>query len=212
MNNPAHHASTYRAFTVTGRQRFELVERVRRPPQPGQVRIRVEACGICHTDVLAVEGLRPDPSAPIVPGHEIIGVIEAIGEGAGPAWQVGDRVGVGFLGGQDNTCESCRRGDYVNCSGQPQTGTAVDGGYAEVTYARATGLVRIPPGLDPLADAPLLCAGLTMYTPEPPCDDSAGQRSSSPPPPPGHRCRRWSRDSAHEASWSSSEPPPTRSR
>ncbi|GAA2832331.1 alcohol dehydrogenase catalytic domain-containing protein [Nonomuraea rubra] len=165
MNNPAHHASTYRAFTVTGRRQFALVERERHEPAPGQVRIRVEACGICHTDALAVEGLRPDPSAPIAPGHEIIGVIEAVGAGADPTWRPGDRVGVGvgFLGGQDNTCEPCRRGDFVNCSDQPQTGTAVDGGYAEVTYARATGLVRIPPGLDPLAGAPLLCAGLTMY-------------------------------------------------
>ncbi|MFB4284195.1 alcohol dehydrogenase catalytic domain-containing protein [Nonomuraea sp. MTCD27] len=155
--------STYRAFIVTGQRQFTLVERERHEPSPGQVRIRVEACGICHTDVLAVEGLRPDPSAPIVPGHEIIGVIEALGDGVDPTWQVGDRVGVGFLGGQDNTCQACRRGDFVNCSDQPQTGTGIDGGYAEVTYARATGLVRIPPGLDALAGAPLLCAGLTMY-------------------------------------------------
>ncbi|GLX07527.1 alcohol dehydrogenase catalytic domain-containing protein [Microbispora sp. NBRC 16548] len=156
-------ASTYRAVTVTGRRQFDLVERERHEPSPGHVRIRVEACGICHTDVLAVEGLRPDPSTPIVPGHEIIGVIEALGEGVGPAWQIGERVGVGFLGGQDNACEPCRRGDFVNCSDQPRTGTDVDGGYAEVTYARATGLVRIPPELGSLAGAPLLCAGLTMY-------------------------------------------------
>ncbi|MEU8364576.1 alcohol dehydrogenase catalytic domain-containing protein [Nonomuraea sp. NPDC048882] len=155
--------STYRAFTVTGRRQFTLVERERHEPSPGQVRIRVEACGVCHTDILAVDGLRPDPSAPVVPGHEIIGVIEAAGDGVDPSWRIGDRVGVGFLGGQDNACESCRRGDFVNCSDQPQTGTAVDGGYAEVAYARATGLVRIPPGLDPLAGAPLLCAGLTVY-------------------------------------------------
>ncbi|MBO4269971.1 alcohol dehydrogenase catalytic domain-containing protein [Microbispora triticiradicis] len=156
-------ASTYRVVTVTGQRQFALVERERHEPSPGQVRIRVEACGICHTDVLAVEGLRPDPSTPIVPGHEIIGVIEALGDGVDPAWRAGDRVGVGFLGGQDNTCHACRRGDFVNCSDQPQTGTGVDGGYAEVAYARATGLVRIPPGLDPFAGAPLLCAGLTMY-------------------------------------------------
>ncbi|MFB4268507.1 alcohol dehydrogenase catalytic domain-containing protein [Nonomuraea sp. GTA35] len=154
---------TYRAFTVTGRQQFTQVERERREPSPGEVRIRVEACGICHTDVLAVEGMRADPETPIVPGHEIIGVIEAVGAGVAPAWQVGERVGVGFLGGQDHACEACRRGDFVNCTGQPRTGTDVDGGYAEVAYARATGLVRIPPGVDPLAAAPLLCAGLTVY-------------------------------------------------
>lgn len=153
----------YRAVTVTGRRQFRLVERERKEPSPGHVRIRVQACGICHTDVLAVEGRRPDPATPIVPGHEIIGVIEALGDNAATAWQVGERVGVGFLGGQDNACESCRRGDFVNCSGQPRMGTDADGGYAEVAYARATGLVRIPPGLDSLAGAPLLCAGLTMY-------------------------------------------------
>ena len=156
-------APAYRAVTVTGKHQFRLVERERQQPSPGQVRIRVQACGICHTDVLAVEGQRPDPATPIVPGHEIIGVIEALGDNVGTAWQVGERVGVGFLGGQDNACESCRRGDFVNCSDQPRMGTDVDGGYAEVTYARATGLVRIPPGLDALAGAPLLCAGLTMY-------------------------------------------------
>ena len=153
----------YRAVTVTGRGRFEMVERRRHEPPPGQVRIGVEACGVCHTDVLAVEGRRPDPSAPVVPGHEIIGVIEAVGDGVSPAWRVGERVGVGFLGGQDNACDFCRRGDFVNCSDQPRTGTGVDGGYAEVTYARATGLVRIPPDLEAAAGAPLLCAGLTVY-------------------------------------------------
>jgi len=154
--------SRYRAVTVTGRREFELVERERREPTAGEVRIAVEACGICHTDALSVEGNRADPAVPIVPGHEIIGRIEAVGAGVA-GWAVGERVGVGFLGGQDNTCEQCRRGDFVNCTDQPVTGTSVDGGYAEVAYARATGLVRIPAGLDPLDGAPLLCAGLTMY-------------------------------------------------
>lgn len=155
--------STYRAVTVVGRRRFEQVQRERREPPPGRVRIGVEACGICHTDVLAVEGMRPDPSVPIVPGHEIVGVIEALGSGVAPRWRVGERVGVGFLGGQDGVCEPCRRGDFVNCEDQPRTGTDVDGGYAEVTYARATGLVRIPADLDAVTGAPLLCAGLTVY-------------------------------------------------
>jgi propanol-preferring alcohol dehydrogenase len=155
--------STYRAFEVTGTREFSLVEREIGEPPPGQVRLRVESCGVCHSDVLAVEGLRADPSRPIVPGHEIVGVIDAVGDGV-TAWQAGDRVGVGYLGGQDNECDFCRRGDFVNCTDQPWTGTTVDGGYAEYTFARASGLVRIPDGLSPLGTAPLLCAGLTTYS------------------------------------------------
>jgi propanol-preferring alcohol dehydrogenase len=152
----------YRAFEVTGQRQFKLVERRRREPQPGEARLRVQACGVCHTDVLAVEGLRADPSKPIVPGHEIAGVVEAVGPGI-TAWSVGDRVGVGFLNGHCGECEPCRRGDFVNCAIQDQTGTTCDGGYAEVTYARASGLVRLPDD-NPAADlAPLLCAGLTAY-------------------------------------------------
>jgi propanol-preferring alcohol dehydrogenase len=148
---------------VTGAQNFELVDRELTPPLPGQVRLRVEACGVCHSDVLAVEGLREDPSAPIVPGHEIVGVIDAVGPGVA-AWRVGERVGVGFLGGHCGECQFCRRGDFVNCLDQPQTGTTVDGGYAEVAYARTSGLVRIPEGMSPIEAAPLLCAGLTTFT------------------------------------------------
>lgn len=153
----------YRAVEVTGRRQFALVERERQEPAAGHVRVHVEACGICHTDVLAVEGMRADPDRPVVPGHEIVGTIEAVGAGVPERWRVGDRVGVGFLGGPDNACDQCRRGDFVHCTDQPWTGTHVDGGYAEVTYARASGLVRLPAGADPLAAAPLLCAGLTMY-------------------------------------------------
>jgi propanol-preferring alcohol dehydrogenase len=154
--------STYRAFEVTGTRKFSLVERELGEPPPGQVRLRVESCGVCHSDSLAVEGLRADPSRPVVPGHEIVGVIDAVGAGV-TAWRAGDRVGVGYLGGQDNECDFCRRGDFVNCTNQPWTGTSVDGGYAEYTFARASGLVRIPDGLSPLEAAPLLCAGLTTY-------------------------------------------------
>src|SRR6476659_437344 len=135
--------STYRAFEVAGTREFSLVIRKLSEPPPGQVRLRVESCGVCHSDVLAVEGLRADPSQPIVPGHELVGVIDAVGDGVA-TWQVGDRVGLGYLGGHDGTCDWCRRGDFVTCENQPQTGTTVDGGYAEVVYARATGLVRIP--------------------------------------------------------------------
>jgi propanol-preferring alcohol dehydrogenase len=155
--------STYRAFEVTGSREFSLVTRELREPPPGQVRLRVESCGVCHSDVLAVEGLRIDPSLPIVPGHEMVGAVDAVGAGV-TAWQAGDRVGVGYLGGQDNECDLCRRGDFVNCTNQPQTGTTVDGGYAEYAFARASGLVRIPDGLSALETAPLLCAGLTTYS------------------------------------------------
>jgi propanol-preferring alcohol dehydrogenase len=153
---------SYRAFEVTGARRFALVEREVHDPLPGQVRLRVEACGVCHTDAFAVEGLRPDPSAPVVPGHEIVGVIDAVGPGV-TAWAPGTRVGVGYLNGHCGQCEPCRRGDFVNCADQPQTGTTTDGGYAEVAYARASGLVRVPEGAQPVDVAPLLCAGLTVY-------------------------------------------------
>jgi propanol-preferring alcohol dehydrogenase len=154
--------STYRAFQVTGRRQFELVERELLGPQPGHVRFRVQSCGVCHSDVLAVEGMRPDPSQPVVPGHEIVGVVDAVGEQVSE-WSVGDRVGVGFLGGHCGVCVWCRRGDFVNCANQPRPGTTEDGGYAEVAYARATGLVRIPDALASLDASPLLCAGITTY-------------------------------------------------
>jgi alcohol dehydrogenase, propanol-preferring len=155
--------STYRAFEVTGSRAFSLVTRELADPQPGQVRVRVETCGVCHSDALAVEGMRADPSLPVVPGHEIVGVIDAVGAGVS-AWQVGERVGVGFLGGHCGECESCRRGDFVNCTDQPQTGTTVDGGYAEYVFARTSGLVRVPAGLSSVDAAPLLCAGLTTFS------------------------------------------------
>ncbi len=156
--------STFRAYQVTGQRQFELVERELLEPQPGHVRFRVDSCGVCHSDVLAVEGMRPDPSQPVVPGHEVVGVIDAVGEGV-TEWTVGDRVGVGYLGGHCGVCVWCRHGDFVNCENQPQTGTTVDGGYAEVMYARASGLVRIPDGLTSVDASPLLCAGITTYNP-----------------------------------------------
>ncbi|MFF3444307.1 alcohol dehydrogenase catalytic domain-containing protein [Streptosporangium sp. NPDC002721] len=164
--------STYRAFEVTGSRKFELVVRELRRPPVGQVRIRVESCGVCHTDVLAVEGLRAGPERPVVPGHEIVGVIDAVGDGV-TGWKAGDRVGVGFLGGQCGECDPCRRGDFVNCANQDQVGTTADGGYAEVVFARGSGLVRLPGGLGPVEAAPLLCAGLTMF--------KALQRAGGPP-------------------------------
>jgi len=156
--------STYRAFQVTGQRQFELVERELVQPEPGRVRFRAESCGVCHSDALTVEGLRPDPSQPMVPGHEVVGVIDAVGDGV-TQWRIGDRVGVGFLGGHCGECLWCRQGDFVNCDSQPQTGITVDGGYAEVVYARATGLVRIPDSLPSVDASPLLCAGITTYNP-----------------------------------------------
>jgi propanol-preferring alcohol dehydrogenase len=154
--------STYRAFQVTGERQFELVERPLLEPEPGFVRFRVHSCGVCHSDVLAVEGSRPNASEPVVPGHEAVGVIDAVGANV-TGWNVGDRVGVGFLGGPCGACRWCRRGDFVNCENQPWFGTTADGGYAEVAYARASGLVRIPDALDSVAASPLLCAGITSY-------------------------------------------------
>jgi alcohol dehydrogenase, propanol-preferring len=154
--------STYRAYQVTGQRQFELVERELRAPQAGDVRLKVHSCGVCHTDAFTVEGLRPDPSRPVVPGHEIVGVIDAVGDGV-RQWTVGDRVGVGYLGGHCGVCFWCRQGDFVNCENQPQTGLTADGGYAETVYARASGLVHIPDTLGSVEASPLLCAGITTF-------------------------------------------------
>lgn len=153
---------SYRAVQVTKRGELELVERSLVDPKPGQVRIRVEACGICHTDVLAVEGLLPNAEFPRVPGHEVIGRIDALGAGV-TNWKVGQRVGVGYLGGNCGQCAQCRRGDFVHCLHQHLTGTTNDGGYAEVMYAAASGLSAVPDELKSVDAAPLLCAGLTTF-------------------------------------------------
>jgi propanol-preferring alcohol dehydrogenase len=152
--------STYRVFEATSPQDFRLAARDLRGPSRRQVRVKVEACGVCHTDVFALSGA--NANHPRVPGHEIVGVIDAVGEDV-TAWHVGDRVGVGFLGGHCGECERCRRGDFVNCTDQPQTGSDVEGGYAEYVYARTSGLVRVPDGMSSIDAAPLLCAGLTTF-------------------------------------------------
>jgi len=153
---------TYRVWEVTGSRRFAIAERKVDPPAPGHVRLRVLSCGVCHSDAGVVEGSRADPNRPIVPGHEFVGVIDAVGAGV-TTWQLGERVGVGYLGGNCGICEQCRRGDFVNCTDQPATGSSVDGGYAEVAYARASALARIPVDLTNVDASPLLCAGLTVY-------------------------------------------------
>jgi len=126
------------------------------------VRIRIEACGVCHSDAGTVEATFPI-DWPRVPGHEVVGRIDAVGAGV-QGWAVGERVGVGFLGGSCGYCDFCRNGDLVNCKNQGFTGIHSDGGYAEVMLARSSGLVRIPDDLSSVHAAPLLCAGLTTFS------------------------------------------------
>jgi alcohol dehydrogenase, propanol-preferring len=155
-------ASTYRAVQAISRGRLELTEKTLQAPAPGKVRIRVEACGVCHSDAGTVEGLFPI-DWPRVPGHEVVGRIDALGSGV-QGWAVGQRVGVGFLGGSCGYCEFCRNGDLVNCRNQEYTGIHYDGGYAEVMIAKASGLVSIPDDLSLVDAAPLLCAGITTFS------------------------------------------------
>ena len=153
---------TYKAVEVYESGRLRVVERPVSEPGAGQVRIRVEACGICHTDVATVTGTYPGLTLPRVPGHEVVGRIEALGSGVS-RWKIGQRVGVGLLGGEDGVCEPCRRGDIVNCQNPVTLGVTVDGGYAEVMIAEARGIAAIPDELSSAEAAPLLCAGITTY-------------------------------------------------
>jgi propanol-preferring alcohol dehydrogenase len=155
-------ASTYQAVQAVGPGRLELARKPLRDPGPGQVRIRVEACGVCHSDSGTVEGMFPI-EWPRVPGHEVVGKIDMLGANV-QGWKVGQRVGVGFLGGFCGYCEYCREGDLVNCRNQEFTGIHRDGGYAEMLIARANGLMSIPDGLSSVNAAPLLCAGLTTFS------------------------------------------------
>src|SRR5467141_239429 len=154
--------STYRAVQAVSPGRLELTEKTLHAPGPGKVRIRVEACGVCHSDSGTVEALFPI-EWPRVPGHEVVGRIDALGSGV-QGWVVGQRVGVGFLGGCCGYCQLCRNGDLVNCRNQEYTGIHHDGGYAEVMIAKASGLVSIPDDLSSVDAAPLLCAGLTTFS------------------------------------------------
>ncbi len=155
-------AKTYKAVEVTAPGNLRIVERPIPEPDKGQVLIRVEACGICHTDSLTVEGQFPGLSFPRVPGHEVAGRIEAVGSGAS-AWRAGQRVGVGFFGGYDGHCELCRRGDFINCKNLTVSGISVDGGYAEMMLADANAVVSLPDSLKAVDAGPLLCAGVTTY-------------------------------------------------
>ena len=141
---------------------FELVERELPNPGPGEVRIKVQACGVCHSDSIAKEGLFPNISYPIVPGHEVAGVIDARGEGV-IGWTVGTRVGVGWFGGHCGRCEPCRRGHLIDCRNLRIPGLTYDGGYAEAMIAPADALALIPDELSAVEAAPLLCAGVTTF-------------------------------------------------
>jgi D-arabinose 1-dehydrogenase-like Zn-dependent alcohol dehydrogenase len=141
---------------------FEIVEREIPKPSAGQVRIKVQACGVCRSDELTKEGQWPGIQYPRVPGHEVAGVIDELGEGVS-AWKKGQRVGVGWHGGQDNTCPSCRRGDFRNCRNLKIPGISYDGGYQQYMVAPVEALAAIPESLGAAEAAPLLCAGITTF-------------------------------------------------
>jgi D-arabinose 1-dehydrogenase-like Zn-dependent alcohol dehydrogenase len=141
---------------------FEIVEREIPNPSAGQVRIKVQACGVCHSDVFTKEGQWPGIQYPRVPGHEVVGIIDELGDGVSE-WRKGQRVGVGWHGGHDGTCLACRRGDFRNCQNLKIPGISYDGGYQQFMVAPAEALVAMPESLGAAEAAPLLCAGITMY-------------------------------------------------
>jgi D-arabinose 1-dehydrogenase-like Zn-dependent alcohol dehydrogenase len=141
---------------------FEIVEREIPQPGVGQVRINVQACGICHSDVLTKEGIWPGIQYPRVPGHEVVGIIDELGAGIAE-WKTGQRVGVGWHGGQDGTCPSCKRGDFRNCRNLKIPGISYDGGYQQYMVVPVEALAAIPESLAAAEAAPLLCAGLTTF-------------------------------------------------
>lgn len=141
---------------------LEIVERPIPEPQAGWVRIKVNACGICHSDSLTKEGQFAGIQYPRVPGHEVAGVIDAVGPGVA-GWQLGQHVGVGWNGGYCGHCDHCRRGDFFACANGETTGATYDGGYSEYMVAPARAVALLPADLQPVEAAPLLCAGLTTF-------------------------------------------------
>jgi len=141
---------------------FEIVERDIPQPGAGQVRIRVQACGICHSDSLTKDGSWPGITYPRVPGHEVAGVVDEAGPGV-TLWKKGQRVGVGWHGGQDGTCPACRRGDFPNCANAKVSGISFDGGYGEYMIAPVDAVATMPESLDAAEAAPLMCAGITTF-------------------------------------------------
>ena len=140
---------------------FEIVEREIPNPDAGQVRIKVQACGVCHSDVLTKDGF-PGINYPRVPGHEVAGIIDELGAGVS-AWKKGQRVGVGWHGGHDGTCLQCRKGDFRNCRNRKNPGINYDGGYQQYMVAPVEALAAIPESLSDVEAAPLLCAGITTF-------------------------------------------------
>jgi D-arabinose 1-dehydrogenase-like Zn-dependent alcohol dehydrogenase len=154
---------TGRAFQVVAAGgSFELVQREFPEPGPGHVRIRVQACGVCHSDSITKLGLFPGIQYPRVPGHEIAGVIDAIAADV-PVFKEGQRVGLGWHGGHCNYCEPCRRGDFILCENQQISGISYDGGYADYVIAPANALALMPDDLSDVDAAPLMCAGVTTF-------------------------------------------------
>jgi D-arabinose 1-dehydrogenase-like Zn-dependent alcohol dehydrogenase len=152
-----------RAMSVSApRQLPRLVGRPVPEPAAGEVRVRVHACGVCHSDKYVVEALWPGLELPRVPGHEVIGTVDALGAGV-EDFAPGDVVGIGWHGGHDGTCPSCRRGRFVHCKSARVTGITRDGGYQEYTLAPTSALARVPAGMDAVEAAPLLCAGVTTF-------------------------------------------------
>ncbi|HEX7315652.1 MAG TPA: alcohol dehydrogenase [Pyrinomonadaceae bacterium] len=141
---------------------FQIVEREVPDPGVGHVRIKVQACGVCHSDVFTKEGLWPGIQYPRVPGHEVVGVIDEVGANVF-GWTKGQRAGVGWHGGHDGTCTPCRRGDFRNCQNRKVPGISYDGGYQQYMVAPVEALVAIPESLNDVEAAPLLCAGLTTF-------------------------------------------------
>jgi D-arabinose 1-dehydrogenase-like Zn-dependent alcohol dehydrogenase len=141
---------------------FEIVEREIPRPGAAEVRIKVQACGVCHSDVFTKEGWWPGIEYPRVPGHEVAGLIDELGSSVS-GWMVGQRVGVGWHGGHDGTCLACRRGDFRNCQNMKISGISYDGGYQQYMLAPVEALTAIPDGLTDVEAAPLLCAGITTY-------------------------------------------------
>ncbi len=152
-----------RAVQVPGPKKpFELVEKEIPSPKKGTVRVKIQACGICHSDSFTKEGIFPGIQYPRVPGHEIAGVIDALGEDSGD-WKEGQCVGIGWHGGHCKMCESCRRGDFMTCAKLQIPGVSYDGGYAEYLIAPIEALALVPEGLSPLEVGPLMCAGVTTF-------------------------------------------------
>jgi len=141
---------------------FAIVDVPIPEPGPGQVRVRVHACGVCHSDVLTARGFWPGVAVPRAPGHEVAGVIDKLGEGV-RRWSVGDRVGIGWFGGVDLDCDSCRSGDFMTCENFQVSGIHFDGGYGDYMIVQAFALAKIPDALDFAEAGPLLCAGVTTF-------------------------------------------------